>query len=140
MEKPLLNDPEILPEEDVLKNALNESYSAYEDFIKLITCPEIRLTPIWNYYKDGNAWLCKVQYKNKTVFWLSIWPGEFHTTFYFTEKHLEEFSNLSVDESYKAQLATVPRIGKLIPLTIVISDKSVFNDLSIIIDFKKRLK
>ncbi len=84
--------------------------------------------------------MCKVQYKNKTVFWLSVWPGYFNTTFYFTEKHLESFGHLPVNESYKAQLATVPRIGKLIPLTIQISDKTVFDDLSIIIDFKKRLK
>ena len=140
MERPILNDPEILPDEDVLKQALKEAYFAYSEFNDLITCPENGLTPIWNYYKDGKSWLCKVQYKNKTVFWLSVWPGYFNTTFYFTEKHLESFGHLPVNESYKAQLATVPRIGKLIPLTIQISDKTVFDDLSIIIDFKKRLK
>jgi hypothetical protein len=37
METMLLKDPEIFPAEEVIKNALGVSYSAYEDLIRTIT-------------------------------------------------------------------------------------------------------
>ena len=89
MEKRLLSEQEIIPTEEVLKDVLGNGYRAFEELINAITTPELGLIPEWNYYKDGKSWLCKVCYKKKTIFWLSVWDKFFKICFYFTEKHLE---------------------------------------------------
>lgn len=81
METQLLRDQHIFPSTEVLKNALKESYGVYEELIQTITNTQYGLTIEWNYYKDGKAWLCKVQYKKKTIFWLSVWDQFFKKEF-----------------------------------------------------------
>jgi len=139
MEKILLTNPDILPEENVLEFALGESYPAYVSLLSAITGNETGLVPQWNYYKDGKACLCKVQYKKKTVFWLSVWDSYFKTAFYFTEKHLADFKELPVNPALKEQLSLAKPFGKLIPLALTISDTSQLDDLKVIVDFKKTL-
>jgi hypothetical protein len=85
METMVLKQPSISPTKKVLENALGKSYAAYEELVNTITGDG--LTSQWKYYNDGKAWLCKVQYKNKTVFWLSVWDRYFKMGFYFTEKN-----------------------------------------------------
>lgn len=73
METQLLRNPEILPSEEVLKDALKNSFPAYNELINAITSNTLGLLPEWHYYNDGKAWLCKVVFKKKTIFWLSVW-------------------------------------------------------------------
>ncbi|MCU4166572.1 DUF3788 family protein [Carboxylicivirga caseinilyticus] len=82
----LLRDKDIEPTDAVLENALGkERFSIYQKLIKIFT-NEYSLEPQWRYYKDGNAWLCKIVYKKKTILWLSVWENYIKTGFYFTEK------------------------------------------------------
>ena len=140
MEKPLLREQEIIPTEEVLKNVLGESYSAFEELINTITTPEFGLIPEWNYYKDGKSWLCKVCYKKKTVFWLSAWDKFFKITFFFTEKHLEGIALLNIEENIKDDFGKVKPVGRLLPLLISINKTEQLSDALKIIEFKKRLK
>jgi len=140
MEKPLLREQEIIPTEEVLKNVLGESYSAFETLINTITTPEFGLIPEWNYYKDGKSWLCKVCYKKKTVFWLSAWDKFFKITFFFTEKHLEGIASLDIEENIKDDFGKVKPVGRLLPLLISINKTEQLSDALKIIEFKKRLK
>ena len=140
MEKPLLREQEIIPTEEVLKNVLGESYSAFETLINTITAPEFGLIPEWNYYKDGKSWLCKVCYKKKTVFWLSAWDKFFKITFFFTEKHLEGIALLNIEENIKDDFGKVKPVGRLLPLLISINKTEQLSDALKIIEFKKRLK
>ena len=140
MEKPLLREQEIIPTEEVLKNVLGESYSAFEELINTITTPEFGLIPEWNYYKDGKSWLCKVCYKKKTVFWLSAWDKFFKITFFFTEKHLEGIASLDIEENIKDDFGKVKPVGRLLPLLISINKTEQLSDALKIIEFKKRLK
>jgi hypothetical protein len=140
MEKSLLDDPQIFPSKDVLKNALKDSYSVYENFIDLITDSEYGLITNWNYYKDGKAWLCKVCFKKKTVFWLSVYDGFFKTGFYFTEKHIPDIAKLDIESCIKEDFSSKKPIGRLLPLGITISQKAQIKDLLTIIEFKKNLK
>jgi hypothetical protein len=93
METPALKDPAISPAKKILENALGKSYAAYEELMNITEGSAFELTPKWNYYNDGKAWFCKVQYKNKTVYWVSVWDRYFKIAFYFTEKTLKEFMN-----------------------------------------------
>ena len=62
-----LKDESVYPEEQVLKSILGESYNAYCELLKLYD--DNNMVYEWRYYKDGKAWLCKVQLKKKTIVW-----------------------------------------------------------------------
>ncbi|KPK84900.1 MAG: hypothetical protein AMS27_08765 [Bacteroides sp. SM23_62_1] len=140
METILLREQQISPTEEVIENALGDSYSAYKDLIEAITDTGYGLVPQWNYYKDGKAWLCKVCYKKKTVFWLSVWDKFFKTTFYFTEKTGSGIEGLDIEEKIKESFSNNKPIGKLIPLTITIKSKDQIKDVLTVSKYKKNLK
>lgn len=98
------------------------------------------LIPEWNYYKDGGAWLCKVQFKKKTVFWLSIWENHFRVVFYFTEKTVDGLIPLPIASSCFEQIQQVKRIGKFIPLILTVQTIEQLDDLLVVADYKMKLK
>ena len=140
MDKPLLNDPAVPPSPEVLKNALGASYKVYEKTLAAITGEPYGLVPEWRYYNDGKAWLCKVVFKKKTIFWLSVWDGFFKAGFYFVERHLEGIYELGIDESIKQELKKAKPFGTLFPVTLSIKKPDQISDLLSIIDYKKSLK
>ena len=140
METQLLREQEIVPTEDVLRNALGKNYAIFEALINTVTSAEFGLIPEWNYYKDGKSWLCKVCYKKKTIFWLSVWEQFFRTTFFFTEKHLEGIAALNIAENIKEDFSRSKSIGRLIPLLMSIDKKAQLKDVLTIVEFKKGLK
>jgi hypothetical protein len=140
METPLLNDAQVFPDEKVLKNAMGESYKAYEEMIGIITGADYELVPQWNYYKDGKAWLCKVGFKKKTVFWLSVWDGYFKAGFYFVERHCPGVLELDIDKSIKEEFKSKKPFGTLFPLAIEMRREEQIKDLLAVIDYKKGLK
>lgn len=140
METQLLREQHISPTKEVLKNALGDSYLVYEALIEIITDSKYGLVTVWNYYKDGKAWLCKVSYKKKTVFWLSIWDKFFKIGFYFTEKNNLGVTELEIEEKIKEDFSSSKSIGKLIPLVININKEEQINDVLKIIEYKKSLK
>lgn len=140
METILLREPEILPTTEVLKNVLGESFSALVELTDTITQPEIGLVMQWNYYKDGKAWLCKVVYKKKTVFWLSVWDQFFKVGFYFTEKNCPGVMDLDINEKIKEAFGKNKKTGKLMPLAISVTQNEQICDVIRIIEYKKSLK
>jgi len=140
METQLLRDQHIFPTKEVLKNELGNSYSAFEELTEIITDPGYGLVIEWRYYNDGKAWLCKVTYKKKTIFWLSVWDKYFKTTFYFTEKNSTGIAELKIEKKIKESFSRSKHIGKLTPLTISINKKEEINDVLKIVEYKKNLK
>jgi len=135
-----LREKDIFPSKEVLEIALGDSYLAFEELIQKVTDTQYGLEPVWNYYNDGKAWLCKVCYKKKTIFWLSVWDKYFKTGFYFTEKTGLGIKELEIDNEIKESFNRNKPIGKLIPLTITISLKEQISDVLKVIEFKKSLK
>lgn len=135
MEKLLLREKEVSPNNVVLFNLLGDVYNSYEELEN--TLKTLDLVYIWNYYNDGKAWLCKVQFKKKTVFWLSIWEGGFKITFYFNEKNYKGIYELGLQESIIQSFETAKPVGKSKPLIIEIRDNSQFQDLLKIINYKR---
>jgi hypothetical protein len=140
MDGQILKDPQVLPVEEVLGNALGSSFTTFNELINTITKSEFGLIPEWRYYKDGGAWLCKVQFKKKTIFWLSVWDGYFKTTFYFTEKNCGGLADLNIDEKILKDFAANKPIGKLLPLTLCIEQQEQLADLLKLAAYKKKLK
>jgi len=141
METQLLRNPDLYPSAEVLKDALGgDVYKVLEAFTNTVTGAEFALNCEWIYYKDGKSWLCKVVYKKKTVFWLSVWEGHFKITFYFTEKHLEGIAALDIAESIKEDFCRMKPVGKLLPMLLAIYQKEQLEDLLKVVVFKKSLK
>jgi len=140
METYLLREQQIYPTKEVLENVLGDSYLVFEELIEIITDAKYGLVPQWNYYKDGKAWLCKVCYKKKTIFWLSVWDKFFKTTFYFTEKTSSGIADLDIEENLKQSFSRSKSFGKFIPLTINMNRKDQIMDLLKIMEYKKSLK
>ncbi|GHV46211.1 hypothetical protein FACS1894180_9060 [Bacteroidia bacterium] len=138
-DKPLLNEQAIYPADEVLKRVLGGSYAVFENLRTIVTA-DLGLTLEWNYYKDGHCWLCKVLNRKKNLFWLSAWDKFFKATFYFTEKHLEDFAALDISENIKEELCRAKPTGKLLPLLFAIRKSEQLPDLLKIVEFKKKQK
>jgi hypothetical protein len=141
MEEILLRDSSMYPSKEVLETALGEdNYKVFNTFIEIITDSDLGLTPDWKYYDDGKSWLCKVCYKKKTVFWLSVWKMHFKLGFYFTEKNCSGVTELNIDKSIRKEFSQSKNIGKLIPLVIKMERIEQIEDVIKIIEYKKSLK
>jgi hypothetical protein len=136
-EKPILSDPDRYPDDSVLKEALGERFNVYTSLLDTIKKPDFGLTPEWNYYKDGKAWLCKVMFKKKTILWLSVWPGYFKIGFYFTEKHVDDIKGMEIDDGIKKDFFNQKTIGKLIPMVIDVSEEAQLDDVLRVVGYKK---
>ena len=111
MDTQLLRNKELYPTEEVLQKVLMDSIQAYNQLVTTIA--ELQAEMIWRYYNDGKSWLCKVQHKNKTIFWLSVWDGYFKTTFYFTEKNCQGIELLDIDQTIRNEFRNNKRIRKI---------------------------
>jgi hypothetical protein len=140
MERPLLNDKNIPVTDEVLEKTLGEGYQAYREMLELITGDEFGLVPEWRYYNDGKAWLCKMVFKKKTVFWLSVWDGYFKAAFYLVGRHLPGIYDLDIDNHIKEELKKARSFGTLFPVVMIISRSEQINDLLALIRYKKGLK
>lgn len=140
MDKIMLTDPEVSPTAELLGKILTYSYPAYEAMMAAVTAPECGLEPQWRYYKDGKAWLCKMEFKKKTVFWLSVWDGFFKTGFYFLERHLLGIMELDIDPELKAALSKARPFGTLYPVTLEMRGKEQTGDLLRLTEYKKKVK
>ena len=137
METQLLRESEIFPSKEVLKNALNEAYSVFEELETMLTRDAFALIFDWHYYNDSKSWLCKVSHKKKTVFWLSVWGGFFKTSFFFLGRHLEGIATLQLNEN---NFTIEKGWGKMIPLVFNIYKHEQIGDLLKVIEFKRKSK
>lgn len=140
-QKPLLRNPGIFPADEELRIVFGkEVFRKYKELMNTLTSDQFGLKPEWNYYKDGKAWLCKVIYKKKTIFWLSVWKNSFKIVFYFTEKTRSGVLELDIKETIKNKFANTQASGKLIPLIFEMDGKEQLDDLLRISKYKMNLK
>lgn len=132
--KPILNDSDIQPTEVVLQSVMGDNYSNYLSLSD--TVRRHGLIPEWHYYNDGKSWLCKMMYKKKNAFWLSVWEDCFKTTFYFTEKDVENISSLPVSQATLTEFRAQNNIGKLIPMIITVKESAAIKEIDTLITYK----
>jgi len=137
-EKPALGNPEEFPDENVLRNILGENYVLFEQLMDSAGHDSLNLEPEWKYYKDGHSWLCKVQKKKKTVFWLSVFNGYFKVAFYFSAKLCEGIMDLEIDEAIKKQFEDASMIGKVKPLVIDMDHQQKLQDVLLVAGYKTK--
>lgn len=131
----LLRNANTAPSDDVLSNVMGKRlFTVYEGIRQLFA--DMKLTEEWRFYKDGNAWLCKVQYKKKTVVWISVWEKFIKLGFYFTSKTGSGIKDLPVNNEIKTGFEKAAPVGKLLPLTMDVNSKGQLADLREVLQYK----
>ncbi len=129
-----LRDASIYPDAIVLQDILGDSYEAYSELLAMYN--ENGLEYEWRYYKDGKAWLCKVQKKKKTIVWMSAWKGYMKATIYIQDKYIEELNRLELSEDTKRMIFSVKNVGKSKPCMFGIRDTYVLKDFEKVLRYK----
>ena len=129
-----LGDESIYPDDQVLKDVLGSSYATYCKLLKLYDDNDMEYT--WRYYRDGKAWLCKVQKKKRTIVWMSAWRGFMKATIYIPEKFINEIYTLDIRKETKAKIRNTKNVGKSKPCIFEIRDDEIQPDIDSVIQFK----
>lgn len=133
-----LSNENIFPDDIVLSSILNNSFNTYKKLLELFEKHDLNYT--WRYYKDGKAWLCKVQRKNKTIAWMSAWRDFMQVTLYFPDKYIDNLYKLDINENIKKISLSKKKVGKSSPCIFEIRDKSILEDLEKVILYKIQCK
>ena len=129
-----LTDENVFPDEGVLKDVLGRSFNAYLELLRLYS--DKGLSYEWRYYRDGKAWLCKVQNKKRTIVWMSAWKGYMQATVYFPLRFLEDILKLSISEESRSKILKTKNTGKSKPCIFEIRNKKSIKDLEKVMSFK----
>jgi hypothetical protein len=129
-----MRDETIIPDDNVLAGILGDSFPAYQALINLFD--ENQLSHEWRFYKDGKAWLCKVQKKDKTIVWMSAWKGCAHATIYFPEKFIDQIYSLDISEDRKEYFRRSKNMGKSRACTFEIRTIDVLDDFNKVMQVK----
>jgi len=133
-----LRDESIFPDESVLASVLGKSYKTYKELLDLFDTYE--MFHEWRYYKDGKAWLCKVQKKKKTIVWMSAWKGYIQAAIYFPVRLLPDVLELSIDDDLKTKINETKNVGRSKPCIFEIQDRLVLSDFEKVMAFKIKSK
>ena len=133
-----LRSESVYPDENVLKSVLEESYLAYLAFLELFDKNAISYE--WRYYKDGNAWLCKIMKKKKTLVWASAWRGYMKATIYFPAKFLSGMGELDIPTATKDFILNSKNVGKSKACIFEIRDKEKLESFNELLQIKMKYK
>jgi hypothetical protein len=133
-----LNDETVYPDDAVLESVLGPSFKAYKSLLDLFAQNDLHYE--WRYYKDGKAWLCKVQKKTKTLVWMSAWKGYIKATVYIPEKHTGNLLDLPLSPEIKNSIRAAKNVGKSKPCMFDVRDETVLQDLESVLQYKALLK
>jgi len=129
-----LRDESAFPDERVLKNILGKSYNVYCQLLKLYN--DNLLKHEWKYYRDGKAWLCKVQKYKRTIVWMSAWNSYMQATVYLPQKLIEGVYTLNISKETKVRIRETKNVGKSKPCIFQIRNMRVLKDFSKIMQYK----
>jgi len=136
MEPPVLTDKTQRPSDDVIFSHLGKRRALWEALFAFIHAEHPDCVAQWRYYNDGKSWLMNVSRKKKTVFWLSVIPGSFRITAYFTDKAADAIRASALSEELKAQFIGGKRYGKLGGITVTFRKKSDLKDARALVALK----
>jgi hypothetical protein len=133
-----LKDESVYPDEAVLKKVLGRSHQSYCAVLELFDRNQMQYE--WRYYRDGKAWLCKVQLKKRTIVWMSAWKGFMKAAIYIPERHMDSVYALPLTEETKERIRATKNVGKSKPCIFEIRNQKILKELDIVMQFKIRTK
>jgi len=140
LDKTVLHDETLFPSDEVILSHLGKSGNLWTSFFKALDDEHPDFSREWKYYNDGKSWLMKVQQKKKTVFWLSLIPGSFRITFYFTDRAGDAVKASPIPEELKSQFLEGKRYNKIRGLTVTFKNKKDIEVAKALIEIKQKIK
>ena len=140
MDKPILNDKDQFPTDEVIFQHIGKSKVHWESFFEFMHTTHPDFIEQWRFYKDGKSWLMKVVKKSKTIFWLSIIKNGFRITFYFGDKAEQMILDSTISDSLKNEFKNGQRYGKIRGLTILMNTKKNIEFAKELISIKLKIK
>lgn len=140
MEKPVLTDKNVFPSDEVIFSHIGKNKKYWTALFEDIKtgCSDIACE--WRYYNDGKSWLMKAVRGSKTVFWLSIVPGTFRTTFYFSAKFKALIAKSGISEDLKKQFTDKVKTHKFPGITVIVGKNNDIENVKKLIELKKSAK
>jgi hypothetical protein len=129
-----LRDESVYPDENLLKTILGKSYNAYCTLLKLYD--DNKMTYEWRYYRDGKAWLFKVQRKKRTIVWMSAWKGYMQAAIYVPDRLMEGVYALDISDDVKKRIRNTKNVGKSKPCIFEIRNKDILKDFECVMHYK----
>jgi len=144
-----LKDAQGPPTSTVLKEALGDSYLAYETFQEAL--PLLEMEQEWQWYTPYKAWFAKGQHwwttprgtrKEKNLYWLYVYEGHFMVAVWFKEKNRGEILKADVSEKTKELIRRAETMGKVptFPVVFDIRTMEPLVDIYTLLDWKKKLE
>jgi hypothetical protein len=133
-----LKDPDVFPDEEVLKGLFGRGYPAYLELLDLLGRHEVDHE--WIYYRDVRAWLCKASRKKKTIIWMCACRGFLRATFYIPAARIDGLYGLDVSEETKERMRGTENTGKSKGATFEVRSKAVLKDLAAVLEYKLAIK
>jgi len=133
-----LSDESVYPDETVLRAVLGRSYNLYCAMQELFDRNQMLYE--WRYYRDGKAWLFKVQKKKRTIVWMSARKGFMRAVIYIPVKHLEGIYALPLADETKERIRTTKNVGISKPCIFEIRSPKVLKDMDFVMQFKIQTK
>lgn len=99
--KPLLNDPNVFPSQEVLENTLGKRYDLLHEFLQCISSEGYDLTFEWRFYNDGKSWLGKAEYAKPKKQISQKKQSEVYSQTTVSKAHSEKTSGLPVTTGKK---------------------------------------
>jgi hypothetical protein len=140
MDQLVLGDKNQYPSDEVILSHLGGSGNLWTSFFKALDGEHADFSREWRYYSDGKSWLMKVLQKKKTVFWLSLVPGSFRITFYFTDRAEAAVRESPIPDELKEQFLNGNRYNKIRGLTVTFRNKKDIECARTLIDIKLKIK
>jgi hypothetical protein len=142
LETPVLSIKSEFPTEKIIFSHIGKSKPLWLSLFQYIAEEHPDFTQEWRYYNDGKSWLMKVQYKKKTVFWLSVIKNSFRTTFYIHEKVKKTISDSKLSDELKEQFLKGKNFGtmRIRGITVVYKNKKNVENAKLLIDLKISIK
>jgi hypothetical protein len=140
MDSPLLSDPDIYPSPEIIFSHLGAARPLWEALFNYLAREQPEMSSEWRYYRDGKSWLLKATLRKKTIFWLSLLPGGFRTTFYFGDKAEGAIAESALSEEMKREFMGGKHYGRIRGLTVNYLEMADVNAAKVLIEIKKRMK
>ncbi|AIZ56481.1 hypothetical protein Mpt1_c05940 [Candidatus Methanoplasma termitum] len=147
-ERQLLRDKNNEPTGETIAEGLGSAGAAYDKFIEEAKHHDIQVD--WRYYNDG-GWLGKALYKwttargtqkEMTAFWLSVWSGFFKVSLYFPASSRADALNLPLSNELRKRIENSTQMEKMKTISLTFEPRSdeLFDEIFILVDFKRTLK
>lgn len=139
MKKNILINPDIFPDEKVLKKYLGNSFILFKRILDYTHSQIPDVEEVWNFYRDGNSWLLRLTKKSKTYFWISIFDSSFCTTFYLNSTAENKIMTSDLSNKLKEQYAST-KDRKIRWISLEINQKEDLDNFIILLEIKGKLK